>query len=166
MYLRDSLKLQLTENIIEYMKTSSLRISLVAVSYKQEAASKRRVEMVVGTIDIPMLSLVNGNGVHGDYAFKSKFGIFVGLARCDISYSKNKVDFVEKSESIQRHSKENVYVVVNLLELLNLGEQIKWVSFECSQYGHQATSKNHLSGNKFVNYLEPSCLFMEIADLY
>lgn len=60
--------------------------------------AKRRVEIVVGTIDIPMLSIISGNGVHGDYAFKSKFGIFVGLARCDINYSKTKTDFVDSKK--------------------------------------------------------------------
>lgn len=33
-YLRDSCKLRLTENIIEYMKTSTLRINLIAITYK------------------------------------------------------------------------------------------------------------------------------------
>ena len=48
--------------------------------------------MVLGTIEIPMLSVISGRGIHGDYAFKNRYGIFMGLARCDISYDKNRID--------------------------------------------------------------------------
>ena len=62
-----------------------------------------------------MLSIVSGRGIHGDYAFKNKFGIFMGLARCDISYDKNKLDTIPQQVTNKPHSKEKVYVVVNLL---------------------------------------------------
>jgi hypothetical protein len=44
--------------------------------------------VVLGAIEIPLLSVVTGRGIKGEYAFKNRYGIFVGLADCVVSYGR------------------------------------------------------------------------------
>ena len=99
LYFRESIKLRLTTAMVEYMKNCNSRVSLVVIYYKKEGSSNKRHEAVIGTIEIPMMSIITGRGVHGDYAFKNKYGIFVALARCDFSYDKYKSEHHAIGES-------------------------------------------------------------------
>jgi hypothetical protein len=51
----------------------------------------KKQQLIMGIIEIPLLSIVAGRGIKGDYAFKNKYGIFVALAQCNINYGKGKI---------------------------------------------------------------------------
>jgi hypothetical protein len=88
-HLRDSLKLKLTPAIIEYLKGKNCRITLQAVYYQRMEGVPKKQQLQLGAIDIPLLAVVTGKGIHGDYAFKNKYGLFVALAQCSINYGRN-----------------------------------------------------------------------------
>jgi len=88
-HLRDSLKLKLTSAIIEYLKSYNCRVTLQAVYYQRLEGAPKKQLLQLGTLDIPLLAVVAGTGIHGDYAFKNKYGIFVALAQCSINYGRN-----------------------------------------------------------------------------
>lgn len=135
-HLRDSLKLKLTPAIIEYLKSKNCRVTLQAVYYQRVEGVPKKQLLQLGALDIPLLAVVTGKGIQGDYAFKNKYGMFVALAQCNISYGRNNKLQQEDipggiSESqAQPQSTERVWLLLNFLELLQYGADIKHVTFE------------------------------------
>lgn len=62
----------------------------MACYYQRIEGMPRKQLLTLGTIEIPLLSIITGRGIDGDYAFKNKYGIFVALAQCKISYGKSR----------------------------------------------------------------------------
>lgn len=84
--LQGSFKLTLSSVVLDYIKTKSALLKLNIIYYAKERANFERKEVVYGRIELPLINLIKNAGIHGDYAFKNKLGMYITLANCSLKY--------------------------------------------------------------------------------
>lgn len=170
-YLKDSLKLKLTPAIIEYLKSRNCRITLLAVYYQRMEGVPKKQVLQLGAIDIPLLAVVTGKGIQGEYAFKNKYGMFVALATCNINYGRStKLEPEEGAPGLTdsqlqpKQANEKIWLLLNFLEVLQYGESMKNVAFE--MYHHReklTTARCPLNPREIATQLKGCTLLLQLT---
>lgn len=85
---------------------------------------------MAANLKAPLLSSIQEGGLQGDFALKTKLGMFLSLAHCKLNYSKKAPALSIREDADNNSERETFWLLLDFCEVLNFLGNLGWVKFE------------------------------------